>query len=353
MAELGNARIQGLDVLRGLAILLVMVHHAWPEEVGAGGIVGVVSFFTLSGYLITGVLQRDILKNGRVRYKHFYRNRALRLLPALLLLLIVFAIYTAIANPFEDRGDIARSLAVAITYTANIPFDHGSPVLSHLWTLATEEQFYLVWPLLLAIGLRWKRIRLITAIAAASLLAVCIASIVATAPDIHRIYTLPTSWALAMVIGSAAKIGEAHLRRAADRYPMRLIGAISAGGLVALSFLPEAKESPLTYLVLGPLVAVLTVALIFYVSSWASIPTSALRPLLALGTVSYAAYLWNWPVMMWAGRYFNDTALPFASIVLTIIAAAVSWWLVERPANEWKKRLDAKIQARSLIPARN
>lgn len=353
MAGTSVTRIQGLDLLRGLAILLVIVHHAWPKEVGFGGIVGVVAFFTLSGYLITGVLQRDISRNGRVRYGHFYRNRAIRLIPALLLFLLVFAIYTTIANPFDDRGDVPRSLAVAITYTANIPFNHGSPAISHLWTLATEEQFYLVWPLLLMLGLRWKKLRLVVAAAAVVLVVACVASIVVTAPDVHRVYSLPSSWAIAMVIGSAAKIGENRIRAFLGRLPVPIsaVGAVGAAGLIALSFVPEAKSSPVTYLVGGPLIAVLTVALIFHLSTWASIPSGVLRPLLALGTISYAAYLWNWPVVLWLGQFMDGAGKAVLSIVLTIAAATVSWWLVERPANRWKARLDSRSRDRAVTAA--
>jgi len=348
VTERNNDRIQGLDLIRGGAILLVMVHHAWPEVVGSGGIVGVVAFFALSGYLITGVLAKDIQRNGRVRYGHFYRNRALRLLPALLLLVVIFAVYTAIVNPFGDRGDILRSILVAITYTANIPFDHGSPALGHLWTLATEEQFYLVWPVLLSVGLRWSRLRLVILAAAGGILLICVASIILTAPAIERIYTLPSSWAFAMVVGAVAKLGESHVNRlfASSRMSRRLVGIIAGTVLVALSFLPESKAQPITYLLGGPLIAVLTVAVIFHLRTWTNVPLVALKPLLALGTVSYAAYLWNWPITIWLGGYLDGQSRSISSILLTIVAATLSWWAVERPAALWKKQLDARDRAR-------
>lgn len=344
MAEGNHSRVEGLDLLRGLAILLVVLHHAWPDVLGSGGIVGVVAFFALSGYLITGILKRDVYRYGRVRYGRFYRNRALRLLPALFLFMAVFAVYTALADPFDDRGQIARSVVVAITYTANIPFDHGSPAISHLWTLATEEQFYLVWPVLLTIGLKWGRLRLVAVAVAGVIVLACIASIVVTAPTISRVYTLPSSWAIAMVIGAAAKLGESciDLLASARRVPRRAIGLTAVLALVALAFVPEAKGSPITYLVGGPLIAILTVALIFYVRAWAKIPSSVLRPLLALGTTSYAMYLWNWPITLWLGQYYDGTIRSVLSILLTIAAAAVSWWAVERPAGKWREWMDAR-----------
>jgi peptidoglycan/LPS O-acetylase OafA/YrhL len=340
-----HSRIEGLDLLRGLAILLVIVHHAWPDMLGSGGIVGVVAFFALSGYLITGILKKDIQRHGRVRYGRFYRNRALRLLPALFLMLTVFVIYTAVVNPFNDRAEIVRSVAVAITYTANIPFDHGSPALGHLWTLATEEQFYLVWPVLLTLGMRWKRLRFMVVIAATVIVISCVASIVVTAPNSARVYTLPSSWAIAMIIGAAAKLGEARFGslRVAGPSSLRIVGSAAAISLVALSLLPEAKGSYVTYLAGGPLIAILTVGLIFYMRTWVTVPSKALLPLLALGTVSYAAYLWNWPITLWLGQFVDGTARSVLSIVATIAAATISWWAVERPVAAFRTHIDASV----------
>lgn len=338
-----HSRIQGLDVVRGFAILLVLLRHAWPETFGGAGIVGVVVFFTLSGYLITGVLMRDIRSHGKVRYGRFYRNRALRLIPPLMFFLAGFAVYTAIFNPFDDRGSIVRAVIVGITYTGNIPFEHGSPAIEHLWTLATEEQFYLVWPAILAVAFRWKRLRLAVGVSLVSLLALCAISLILVEPSFERVYRLPTSWAAAMVIGAAASLSSVTV----DRFmPKNASGRILAVGLVlaliALSFVPESKENPLSYLVGGPIVALLSVMLIFYVRDWRKIPSVWFKPLLSLGTISYAAYLWNYPIARWLG----ESALSgLASIVLTIIAASVSWWVVEVPAQRWRARLDANTVA--------
>ncbi len=252
MLSATKGRIEGLDLLRGIAIALVLIRHAWPEAIGTAGIVGVVSFFALSGYLITGLLVRDIRRDGRVRYGRFYRNRALRLIPPLVLMLAFFAIYTAMVNPLDDRGDIARSIIVGLSYTMNIPFDHGSPALSHLWTLATEEQFYIAWPLLLALGVRWQKLRWLVAGAALASLAVCATTIFVAAPSIGKVYTLPTSWAIAMIIGAAAKLGEERIERFLTPARRAWAGGIGLAGLLALSVLPEAKGSPATYLILAP-----------------------------------------------------------------------------------------------------
>jgi len=344
MMSASKSRIEGLDLLRGIAIALVLIRHAWPEAIGTAGIVGVVSFFALSGYLITGLLMRDIRQNGRVRYGRFYRNRALRLVPPLVLALAFFAAYTLIVNPLDDRGDVARSVIVGLTYTMNIPFDHGSPALSHLWTLATEEQFYIVWPLLLALGVRWRKLRWLVIGAAVASLVVCGATIVLAAPSVGKVYTLPTSWAIAMIIGAAAKLGEARIERSLTPLRRTWAGALGLAGLLGLSLLPEAKGSPATYLILAPAIAILTVALIMQLKTWGVLPSAWLRPMLALGTISYAAYLWNYPIVMWLGERPFEPARAVLSIVLTIVAATVSWWAVEVPAQKWKERLDKRAR---------
>jgi len=344
LAKRTKNRIVGLDLLRGFAILLVILHHAWPDVLGSGGIVGVVAFFALSGYLITGILARDIDNHGRIAYGHFYRNRALRLLPALFLMLVFFSIYTFVANPFGDRDEIAPSLLIAVSYTANIPFDYGSPAISHLWTLATEEQFYLVWPLILTLGLRLRRLRHLVLLAAAGIVIVCVASIIVSAPNVARVYSLPSSWAVAMVIGAGAKLGEGRIDAlvAATRLSFRGLGVLAFVVLIVLSFVPEAKGSPATYLVGGPCVALLTMAVVFYMRAWVRVPSRLLWPLLALGTVSYSAYLWNWPITLWLGQYTDGLTRSVLSIMLTVVASTISWWAVEKPVARWKDRMDLR-----------
>jgi peptidoglycan/LPS O-acetylase OafA/YrhL len=344
-------RIEGLDLLRGFAILLVLVRHSWPEFTGGGGLVGVVAFFTLSGYLITGVLMNDLRRHGRVRYGHFYRNRAIRLLPALGFLLLAFVIVEGVLNVSGTRESVGRSLIVAATYTMNIPeFDHGSQNLSHLWTLANEEQFYLVWPLLLAFGLRIRKLRLVVAVVAVGLLLVLAATVVVIEP-VERLYPLPTSWTIAMVVGAAAKLGERridaflHGRRAT-------IGAlVGVVGLLVLAFLPDAKSSPVMYLVGGTLIGGLTVLLIWKLRTIPVVPTYA-KPLLWLGTISYAAYLWNYPMTWWLRDAGLELWAP-AAVVLTLLAATASWFVVEKPFNRFKGRLDSRARQRvdELVPA--
>ncbi|MFN3867370.1 MAG: acyltransferase family protein, partial [Demequina sp.] len=138
-----QGRIARVDVLRGVAVALVMLRHAWPDAFPGAGIVGVVMFFTLSGYLITTSLRQEWEGRGRVDFAHFYWRRAARLVPALLLLVAGFTIVTLWWDPLGDRDEVARTVVVALTWTSNVPTLVNGGAMFHLWTLALEEQFYL------------------------------------------------------------------------------------------------------------------------------------------------------------------------------------------------------------------
>src|ERR1700680_2619008 len=151
--------IPALDAIRGIAISLVLLRHAWPSTFGAGGFVGVELFFVLSGYLITSILLGEF-QSGRVSYGRFYINRILRLVPARTVMVLFVLLVVALFNPLSDRGFLLPGAVRGLTYTDDIPRLplHSLSELSHLWTLAIEEQFYIVWPLLL-IGFASRGVR--------------------------------------------------------------------------------------------------------------------------------------------------------------------------------------------------
>jgi len=334
------ARLPGLDALRGLAVGLVLLNHAAPDRFGAAGVLGVTVFFALSGWLITGVLMRDLDRGGRIRFGRFYGHRLLRLYPPLLLML---AGYVAVEGVFDLLGQadlVPETLVAALTYTINIPgLPHGSESVYHFWTLAAEEQFYLVWPLVLAWAWRRGWLRATTGVAVAAALAACMVTLLLVVPDVARVYALPTSWGAALLIGCAGYLGRTAL---AARLPQtaRVRRALQAGIVAALlggTLLTGLAGHTAWYLLGVPAVAVATVVLISYVGGWRALPTRWLRPAVALGTVSYAAYLWNGAIVRWLGHPddLRGTAL---GVALTLLAATASWWLVERPVARWRAR---------------
>lgn len=351
-----RARIQGLDLLRGLAIALVLIRHSWPQHFGGGGIVGVVIFFALSGYLITGLLVKDLDCYGRIRYGRFYLHRAIRLLPALFVMLAVYALITFIWDPLsEGHRHAIGGLLTGVTYTANLPnLPHGL-ALGHLWTLATEEQFYLIWPILLALGVRFGLVKLFAAIAAFGVLAGLLLELWWKSGNVTAIYTMPFSWALAIVMGAVARLSQNRLRATLPRTGARraAFSALALAVLLGLCFLPEVKDQPIMYLLGGPVIALCSLVLIFHLETWLTIPYRWMRPLLALGTISYAAYLWDYPISKWLAGADQELspAGAGATVMLTIGAAAVSWVLVEQPAQRWRRRVEARGPAADLTAA--
>jgi len=310
-------RIAGLDLLRGIAIGLVVLRHTAPDLAPGAGVVGVVMFFALSGYLITGLLADELDRSGRIDLRRFYARRARRLVPALLVLVAAVVAVTLFLDPLGDRGELAKTVAVALTWTGNLPFGHASDATFHLWTLATEEQFYLVWPAaLLLLGRR--RGLLLAAVGTA---AVLVATVVWLRADPDNAYSLPTPWTVCFVIGAAARL---HGRRVV---PPPWSAPLALAGLAVLSVVPL-RGHALTYLAGGPAIATLTAVLLLSWRTLTEVTHPVLRALAWLGTVSYGAYLWNYPLTLWL-RPHVDHAGPLAA-VLTIGAAALSWYAVER-----------------------
>jgi peptidoglycan/LPS O-acetylase OafA/YrhL len=318
-----SRRIAGLDVLRGIAILLVMLRHAVPEVFGGGGVVGVVMFFTLSGYLITGVLANELTMTGRVDYRRFYLRRVRRLVPALVALVVVFAGVTLVFDPLGDRDRLPATVAVLLTFTGNLPIADIDAAAFHSWTLATEEQFYLLWPALLAFAWVRGRVGAVLVATAVAALAACVAVLAWLWPYADNAYVLPTSWFVCFVIGAAAR-----LRGDAVRVPAALVPLMLAA-LAALSVVPL-RGHALTYLVAGPAVAGFTAVLLLAWSRWREAGSRVARALAALGVVSYGAYLWNYPLTLWLRPDLGAAAGSVAA-GLTIVAAALSWRFVEEP----------------------
>lgn len=346
-----------LDGVRAIAVLGVLVFHfgaGWLP----GGFIGVDVFFALSGFLITSLLIREHRETGRIDLWAFWGRRARRLLPALLLLLMVLAGWAAwVASPMHAASLRADAIA-ALLYVANWRFvtseaaytaTTDQPVLLHTWSLGVEEQWYLLLPLLFLGVLRWARRPLrglgcalvLTGIASACLMMMLSSS----GAGIERVYYGTDTRLFTLVSGALlALMVERHglpSRNTAD-----LVGVTGAATLIAVA----ARVGPLNpWLFSGGflLVALAASGLVLAAAtpgSWTSRVLSW-RPLVALGIVSYGVYLWHWPVLV---------VLPtwpwVAWVALTVAAATVSFWLVERPVRtaSWS-RLPGRLRA--ALPA--
>lgn len=346
-------RLDGLDVLRGAAVGAVLLGHSWPGIFQGAGIVGVIVFFVLSGYLITNVLLRDIERHRKIRYGRFYAHRAFRLVPALISLLGVYAAVELATDVLGDRskGIVGYTVLAGLGYLKDLPLPFDvSMAIGPLWTLAVEEQFYLIWPALLVLALRRNRQgRLIgwSAAVALSLMTASVLAMVTLAPQLHSlVYALPTTWGLGLIIGSALRLYRVHvfgwfsgrgLRRAA------LLGSVVV--LAALVFFPKANETPAFMFVGGPLAMVASAVLVALAASRTAVMPKWTRPVQLLGTVSYAAYLWNYVVILWLNGGSTADLPPLvavSAIALTLLIAVISWHTVERLGRIARVRFDKR-----------
>jgi peptidoglycan/LPS O-acetylase OafA/YrhL len=322
-----------LDGVRGLAIALVVSLHAfgWPHD----GSVGVDLFFVLSGFLITTLLLEERAATGTVSLTGFYRRRAARLMPALVVLLGVYAIVTGGAN--------AWAIFVGATYTTNIaqvldpnlvPF-----ALSHLWSLAQEEQFYLLWPPLLLLILRGKP-GLLPRVLVTMIFAVVLEKLVLSAlgASENRIYAGPDTHAGPLLVGclfAALYSGERSLmlRRLGTLAPFAVVG-----GILLAQWRPILNP-------FSPLRTAFAFACAFLIIAALDVRvverTLSARPLRSLGRISYSLYLWHVPVLAAAGAtgYDQRPARSVLTLCLAVAVAAASFYLVEQPLRKrWRER---------------
>jgi peptidoglycan/LPS O-acetylase OafA/YrhL len=343
-------RLPGLDGLRALAVIAVIAFH---EQLSAfpGGFLGVDVFFVLSGYLITDLLAAQWNRHGHLTLRGFWARRARRLLPALGVLLVAVTAATAVIEPAQMTA-LRDALLAAVTYSSNWwqALAHHSyfaqfgppPPLQHLWSLAIEEQFYLLWPLLLIGILRTcqsGRIRAALAWLGAALSALAMVLVYVPGADPSRVYYGTDTHATALFIGSALALTW-PLRRmqAMSRDGARVPDAIGLAGIAVLAWAmghfagTDRVLYPAGLLIValaagGVVLAAASPGLV----SWA-LGGSVLR---WIGIRSYGIYLWHWPVIA-----LGDAAFPrqlpahwiwLPEAALSVSLAAASWRWVEEP----------------------
>lgn len=363
------AHMPGLDGLRGVAVAGVLAFHAGHL---VGGYLGVDLFFVLSGFLITSLLLREAGEQGRVDLAAFWRRRARRLLPAVAGMLLGVAAYAWVLAGAAELERIRGDGLATVAYVANWHnivaatdywdlFTAPSP-LQHMWSVAIEEQFYLVWPLVVVGLLRWRGVgRLASSVLVAagvlSLGSLRLMVALHDPGDRSRVYFGTDTRASAILLGvglAAWLVVRGPARSALGRWATQAAGIAGAG---VLAFAWAQVDGRSEWLYHGGLFALglAAVAVIAAIATSGSGPLArllGLAPLRWLGLVSYGVYLWHWPVylVLDQGRTGLDGwRLLVLRVGATLVVATVSYLAVEQPIR--RGRLSgAPVAQRLAIP---
>jgi peptidoglycan/LPS O-acetylase OafA/YrhL len=335
-----------VQALRAVAVLAVLLNHLWPLRL-AGGYVGVDVFFVISGFLISSHLCREIDATGRVRLVRFYARRIRRLLPAAFLVLALTMVGVYLLMPYPRWAETARHAVASALYGENwllsaesvnySSADAAPSLVQHYWSLSVEEQFYLVWPLLLFLLFRVRRRRARfagVAVVAAASLAFCV-YYTAHAPSQAYFLTPTRVWEFAM--GALVALGGARLA-----LPARVAGVVSFAGLAMIigPAVAYGHSTPFPgYLALVPTAgaALVIIAGNRGARQWHT-PLSAARPVQWLGNISYSLYLWHWPLILLAPFAIGQvltTRDKLVVLAVSLLVATGSKILVEDRGLAW------------------
>jgi len=328
-------KILEIQGLRALAATLVLIFHA---RFISGGFIGVDIFYVISGFLITGLLLKELNSTGRISLKAFYLRRSKRLLPASFLVLFVTALFAWLVLPPISRGSIGRDLIATTLYISNYLFawwqnDYQnlnatpSPFI-HYWSLAVEEQFYIFWPLFIIALAKLKSVRkFLIGFSLVTITTFALGVWLTIVAPIWAFYSLPTrAWELS--VGALIALLPA-LRR--QHRSLAVLGATSL--IVSAFWFNESTAFPGAY----ALIPVLgTAALLSSIGAWPQ-PLKLLatnRISIWLGNISYPLYLWHWPVLVLPIALFARELYLWeriAALVLTVVLADLTTRFVEEP----------------------
>jgi peptidoglycan/LPS O-acetylase OafA/YrhL len=314
--------VPALDGLRGIAILLVLAAHS--NDFLPGGRLGVDLFFVLSGFLITSLLLQEWGREGSISLGAFYRRRALRLFPALYGMLLVYAVFVGVV---AEQTGWERSVVYGGLYVYNVAhgwLGHTGVGIDHLWTLAAEEQFYLVWPPLLVLALRRSispRALIATLLVLAAAIAVWRGVLVQSVHYGPRMVG-PDVRADPLLLGCLA--GLVYGFGLVRRVPLGLASVLGVlGAVLALSV----REPAVSYhVVVLPLFCACAAVVVYTCAAhraWWLARLVSHEPLRWFGKISYGLYIWHFPLFALVGWQLG--------IPLSIAVAAISYRYVERP----------------------
>lgn len=355
--------MDGIDGLRTLAVMLVIVYHFQPEAL-PGGSIGVDVFYTISGFVITRLLLAEYARTGDIGLRHFYRRRWLRLAPALLVVCALTAVLTLAPVQSFSHGWSAALLAAASLVNIVRAAQPGAysavtAPLGHTWSLGVEEQFYLLWPpVLLAMLRRLGGRGVLACVGGLALLPVLWRFHLWDGTAAHRIYNGPDTRADQLLVGAVLAVLLAKLHAGS---PRRARLRLWAGRLWAPAFallcliawqvpiIGASGWNKTVYTVGFLVVALLTVVLIASLDLLPRAPLGRVLSLVPLAWVgrnlSYGLYLWHYPLMHLLSDLGVDRMLFPSTLLATFLLATASHFLIEEPCRRFRPR-----PARRTVP---
>ncbi len=334
-----------LNGLRAVAVSAVVLYHGiglTSDHLGRGGFLGVDVFFVLSGYLITSLLLLERSSTGRINLAAFWVRRARRLFPALLAMLAVVIAYALLVATSSQQHEVRSSIVPTLLYFENWHMiGRRTSLVSHTWSLAIEEQWYLVWPIVLSLVI--ARVRKPTAPLLAGVGALTVASALWTAhvfaPLDSRAYLSTVTRGQALLVGAGLAILLAIRGRVVGPRALR---AIEAGGFAGSAVLLWAfatwRPTDANVFRGGLLLVALASAMVIVAATQPGAGglrrVLSTRPLVAVGVVSYGIYLYDPPMIAWfdeSRTHLSAVPLFIVRLLATGTAAFVSWKLIERP----------------------
>lgn len=345
MTEIRRPDMQGL---RAVAVLSVMLFHAGVTWM-PGGFVGVDVFFVLSGFFISRILMRDIREHGHIRLARFWAKRAKRLLPnALLVILCVVTLSAAILPTYQLEG-ISSDAVASAAFFANFHFaaraidyfhldDPASPLL-HYWSLAVEEQFYLVLPLLMT-PVAWFARRNARHVVAILLVIIVIASLAASIIMLEQnqpfAFFHPQYRAWQLAVGGLA--GMVFEKRHKAPVMLREMGIVLGALAVLASVLMLSEQLPYPgFRALFPTLGTAAVILGLDAGRISALLSAALsqRPMVMIGNWSYSLYLWHWPVGIFLAGYWPSpgAGLTVTILIVSFVLGVIAYYAVENPVH--------------------
>jgi len=352
-----------LQGLRAIAVLLVVVYHFWPGRL-QGGYIGVDVFFVISGFLITGQLARELERSGRIGLPGFYAKRVRRLLPAAVTVLIFSALATLFILPLSSLGENLREILASTFYVENwalaansvdyLAAANEATLVQHYWSLSLEEQFYLIWPLLL-LGASWLGVKywsgkrwnaLLALVVTVSILSLAF-SIIYTQTNAAQAYfvTFTRMWEF----GAGAILALLPRLRPTKAWLSNLLGYGGIAVVLGCGYFYD-KATPFPgYAAVLPVLGTMAIILASHRARWFDAGSVlSFRPVSFIGDISYSLYLWHWPLIIIAPFVPGWGLSTINRLVLFVLCFVIAWLtkkFIEDPTRAWRPLVTRKPRA--------